>query len=88
MNKIQIRILEIFGTLLVGVPFCLWISNLLFFDEGYCIERSFPFFNPIYDLFFEGYHDEPNGYFFILLLILSYGCSKMFIFVLRKLFRF
>jgi hypothetical protein len=88
MQKIQIRILEIFGALLVGVPFCVFMSNFLFEENEFCDERRFSFLNPFYDLFFDGYHDDPNGFFYILLLLLGYGISKLFIFALRKIFQF
>ena len=71
MTKIQLKILSFFLGIPIGLCIGFGIANLVFVETDYGTEYRFDELIWFGDVFFDGYHYDPNGYYYILISALG-----------------
>lgn len=84
MTKIQLKILSFFLGIPIGFGIGALISCLLFVETDFGTEYRFDKLSWFGDLFFDGYHYDSNGYYYILILVLGiFTALKLLKFIIK-----
>ncbi len=84
MTKIQLKILSFFIGIPIGLCISFGFTNFLFIETDFGTRYRFDELSWFGDFFFDGYHYDSNGYYYILILTLGIVVAyKILLFIFK-----